>query len=324
MAEDQSPHSSRKQLNLQAVIFAAVLLLPGLAPSLFGWLTVLLATPVFCLFILNGQTGGGIVVRNAALFAIAASILLKLVPSVLFALTLMPLGYSFSRSYEHKASEIQAGLHGTVVLAVTWLIYWLGYAVVLDVNPYVQLLQVLDTGLIHLHEFYAGNSELPAENLLRLQQAINDARRIVPLLLPAMLCCTVLVTVGINLIVSARVMEKLRPEAETWKRFDQWKLPDQIIWVFIGAGIMMLFSPGNLTQLAVAVFFAAALLYFFQGLAVFAYWLVKWNVPGYLRILMYAVMILQSLGMLILTMLGLADVWFDFRQKHGIDKTNDN
>lgn len=324
MAEGQRPHSLSNRLNLQAVLFAAALLLPGLVPSIFGWLTGLLAVPTFCLLIVNGQDRGIVVARNGALIAVGTAILLKLVPSVLFALTLVPLGYSFSRSYENKVGEIRTGFRGIVVLAATWLIYWFGYAALMDINPYGQLLETIDQALAQLNEFYSSNEQLPAESVLRLQLAVNEARRAVPLLVPAMLCCAVLMTVALNLILSARFQEKIRPAADTWKKYSEWKLPDQLIWLFIGAGILLLFSQERVIQLSVALFLSAALLYFFQGLAVFIYMLEKWNVPSYLRILVLAILILQSFGILLLTIAGLADVWFDFRHKQHTDKANDN
>jgi uncharacterized protein YybS (DUF2232 family) len=55
-------------------------------------------------------------------------------------------------------------------------------------------------------------------------------------------------------------------------------------------------------------------LYFFQGLAVFVALLERWRTPTFLRVLLYVVFILQSYGMLMLTILGLSDVWFNFRR----------
>ena len=324
MTAAQSAQPNQNLLNIQAVLLAAALLLPGLAPSLFGWLSGLLATPIFCLLFVNGQKKGILIIRNGVLLAAAAAIILKLVPSLLFSLTLVPLGYSFSKSCEGRHNEIQTGLRGTLVLTVTWLIFWGGYGTVQEISPYHHLLELLDTGFAQTYEYSMKNTEIPAENILQLEQAVNELRRIIPMILPAILCCTVLITVLINLIFSQMLLTRLQPKRMLWRKYSQWRLPDKLVWFLIAAGIILLIGKSRLSQVALAIFFTTALLYFFQGLAVFIHMLAKWNVPVYVRILIYGILILQSYGLILLTFLGITDVWYNFRRKHSIDNLNNN
>jgi hypothetical protein len=324
MTAAQSAQPNNHLLNGQAILLAAALLLPGLAPSLFGWLSGLLATPIFCLLCINGQKKGILLIRNGILLAAVAAIILKLVPSLLFSLTMVPLGYSFSKSYTDGEGEIRSGTRGTIVLGVTWLIFWVGYGTVQDMNPYRHLLELLDTGFAQTVEFYLKSTDLPAENILQLEQAVNELRRIIPMILPGLLCCTVLITVWINLIFSTAVLTRLQPDHTVWRRYSQWRLPDKLVWVLIAAGVFLLMGQGTLSQVAIGTFLVAALLYFFQGLAVFIHLLEKWKVPIYLRILIYGILILQSYGLILLTLVGLADVWFNFRRTHIIDNPNGN
>jgi len=324
MAAPQSAQPNNYLLNGQAALLAAALLLPALAPSLFGWLTGLLATPVFLLLTINGQKKGGLLIRNGVLLAVAAAIVLKLLPSLLFALTLVPLGYSFRKSFVGGDNEIRTGMRGTAILAVTWLIFGTAYGTVQDVNPYQHLLELLDTGFAQTYEYYSRSADLPAENIVQLELAVNELRRIIPIILPGILCCMVLITVWINLILSASLLAKINPAQTVWKRFSQWRLPDRLVWILIGAGFILLAGQGKLSQAALVFFLAAALLYFFQGLAVFVHMLEKWKVPVYLRILIYGILVLQSYGLVLLTLLGLADVWFNFRRSQSIDNPNGN
>ncbi|MCL7489554.1 MAG: YybS family protein [Desulfobulbaceae bacterium] len=324
MAAPRSAQPNNHLLNGQAVLLAAALLLPGLVPSLFGWLTGLLATPVFLLLTFNGQNKGALLIRNGVLLAAAAAIALKLLPSLLFALTLVPLGFSFSKSYAGGDDEIRTGMRGAAILAASWLLFWTAYGTIQDLNPYQHLLEILDTGFAQTYEYYSKNSDLPAENILQLELAVNELRRLIPVILPAILCCTVLITVWINLIFSASLLARFQPAETVWKRYSHWRLPDKLVWIFIGAGIILLLGHGKLGQAALAFFLTATLLYFFQGLAVFIHMLDKWNVPVYLRILIYGILILQSFGLVLLTLLGLADVWFDFRRLQSIDNPDGN
>ena len=59
----------------------------------------------------------------------------------------------------------------------------------------------------------------------------------------------------------------------------------------------------------------SGLLYFFQGLAVFVHFVDRWKIPVYLKVAIYGILILQSYGLLLLSILGIADVWIDFRKR---------
>lgn len=322
MAAAQSAQPNKHLLNIQTIILAAALLLPGFAPSLFGWLSVLLATPIFCLLCLNGQKKGTLLIRNGVVLAVAVAVILKLVPSLLFSLTLVPLGYSFSKSYGNRDTEIQAGTRGIIVLAATWVIFWIVYGTIQGINPYQHLLEILDTGFAQTYDYYMKNSDLPAENILQLEQAVSELRGIIPMILPGILFCTVLVTVWINLILSATVLAKIQPDNLPWQKYSQWRLPDKLVWVFIVAGIFLLMGQGRLSQAAIGTILVTSLLYFFQGLAVFVHMLEKWNVPTYVRILIYGILIIQSYGLILLTIVGLADVWLNFRRTRSINTPN--
>lgn len=324
MAAPQSPQQGTLLLNKQVIMLAAALLLPGLAPSLFGWVSGLLATPVFCFLCLNGQRKGTLIIRNSILLAAVAALVLNLLPSLLFSLTLVPLGYSFSTSYSRNNNEIQAGMRGVFVLAVSWLIFWSVYGTFQNIKPYQQLLEVLDTGFAQTYEYYRNSSEIPAESILQLELAINVLRRIIPTILPGILCCTVLITVWINLLFSASLIARLQPEKTPWKKYSQWRLPDKLVWILIAGGIILMFGHEQTSQVGIGIFFTTALLYFFQGLAVFVYMLDKWNIPVYLRAIIYIILILQSYGLILLILAGLADVWLDFRRMQPTDNLNGN
>lgn len=314
MAAPQSAQPSRRPLNNQALIFAVALLLPGLAPSVFGWASGLLATLVFCLLCLNGETKGTIVIRNGTLLAGIVALFLKLIPSLLFSLTMVPLGYSFNLSYRNKNNEAQAGGKGAIILAVSWLVFWIAYGAVQNIHPYQHLLELLDTGFAQTYEYYRNNADIPADTLVQLGFAVEELRRIIPTILPGLLCCTVVITVWINLLFSASIIARLRPDQTPWKKYSQWRLPDKLVWFLIAATVMLLLGQGKTSQVATTIVLVTALLYFFQGLAVFIHLLEKWKIPIYLRVLIYLILILQSYGLIILMLAGLADVWLNFRR----------
>ena len=51
----------------------------------------------------------------------------------------------------------------------------------------------------------------------------------------------------------------------------------------------------------------------FQGLAVFIHLLGRWKVPAYLRVLLYVMLVIQSYGLVLITLLGIGDTWMNLR-----------
>ena len=110
--------------NGQVLLLATAIVLPGIAPAYFGWLTGLLAIPVFCLLGLHGTARGSILVRNALLLAAMAALLLKLLGTLLFALNLILLGYSFHRSAAVGSNEWKTVFTGCLYLGASWVLLW--------------------------------------------------------------------------------------------------------------------------------------------------------------------------------------------------------
>jgi uncharacterized protein YybS (DUF2232 family) len=66
----------------------------------------------------------------------------------------------------------------------------------------------------------------------------------------------------------------------------------------------------------VNVVLICSLVYFFQGLAILAYSFSRFQVPRFFRWTAYLLLILLKPAMLLVILMGLIDLWLDFRQLH--------
>ena len=298
-----------------SLLIALVLFLPVAAPSLFGWFNGLLAVPVFLLFQITGNVRQTTLqIRNGLLLAAVGSLLINKLPALVFALTMLPLGYSFYSSARQGDDPATTGGKGIITLALSWLLFWSIYGILAGANPYVNLLAMLDGSFAYILELYRNTSELPADVLYNLEQFIDSIREFLPRVLPGMLAGTVILTVWLNLAICNNLVHRLLPEKMNWPEYRFWQLPDKLVWLVIVAASLSLVGSGVVKNTGYCLIIVSVLLYFFQGMAVFIHFLERWNVPAFVRIVIYVILIIQSFGLLLLAMIGLADIWIDFRK----------
>lgn len=315
MAEhDNARPANNSPLSSPAVLLAAVFSLPVLIPSLFSWGAGLLAIPVLYTLRVHGLRQGSIYLRNGLVVSLMVAIGTGELGMELLVLSVVPLGYSLYRSTIQGESPATAGGRGVFVLGLTWFVLWAIYGMSQGINPYRHLVGMLDAGFAQTYEAYRQSTELSPEMLLALKEVVDDIRMLIPRILPGVLACSLLLIVWINLVAGSRILRRLQPEFAPWPPYNQWQLPDRLVWGIIGAGLLILVGRGFIRDLGTNLALVMGLLYFFQGLAVVIFLLDRWKVPGYLRMVMYIILIVQSYGLLLLAMLGLADVWLDFRK----------
>jgi len=299
----------------QILLLSALIFIPSLSPSLFGWLNGLLAIPVFYLLVINGYNKGKKQIILSLLMAGLGALLMRRLEIFLFSLTLIPLGLTLFKSASTQESAAMSGAKGLVALSLTWLFFWGIYGATAGINPYSHLLTVLDLGFQQTLELYsAKEAGLSPEMVLNLTLVTTVMRETVPKMLPGLLMSMVIITVWINMVLANSLTGRLTGIAP-WDRFATWKLPEQLVWMPITGIVVILVGQGFFQEVGGWLLMIAGLIYFFQGLAVFISLLERWRVPLFVRVILYVLFIIQSYGLILLAVLGLSDIWFNLREK---------
>ena len=312
---DNGQQEGNQFLSTRTLLITLFFFLPISVPSLFGWFNGLLAVPVFLLLRTSSDERQSILqIRNGVFLAGVGALFLNQLPLLVFALAMLPLGYSLHRSYRQKETPVMAATTGIVVLTVGWFVFWAMYGIVAGINPYYGLLTMLDSSFEQIIKIYQTNSELPAEVQFKLELAIAGIREFLPRVLPGLLAGSVIITVWLNMVIANTLLHRIKPDIEGWPPYSGWQLPDKLIWLLITAAVLSLVGSGGLRNLGYCLFIVSVIVYFFQGMAIFIHFLDRWNVPSFLRVILYVVLALQSYGILVLAMAGIADIWIDFRK----------
>ncbi len=299
------------------LVLATLYLVPVMLPGLLGWLIGLLAVPVACVLASQGIEQGKKTILNSLVIAAVIAVFIGRLEILLFGLTFAPLGYILYRCRVEQKTETATAGRGILTMLASWWIFWAIYGSVTGIQPYQHLLEIVDTGFTQTYELYKTEQNIPADVQQEVTVVITGLRETIPKVMPGVLGGIVVFTVWMNLILFNRFLlaknKSEKHESATWPPYREWKLPDQLIWLpILGAALFLLFD-NNIQYAGLNILLISGLIYCFQGLAVFIHLLERWKVPGYLRLFFYFLLIIQSFGLIIVTMLGVADVWFKFR-----------
>jgi len=309
---EQSRKSYSGQYYLLAIAgTAAVFTIPSL-PGGFFWFYFFTPLPVIYYLVSLGFDRGLKIVAYAALITGALTLAIGNLQALLFSFSLLPTGIMLARSINRQENIYRAGLTGIISLGLTWLALGIIFSSISHVNLYTAILKDIDTGLTKAYETYTKSPDFPVESKAELQAVFTKMRQLVPRIFPGSLMVSALCTVWLNMTLANWLLKRQR--IRVWDDFHLWRLPEPLIWLLIGGGLL-LFAPGQiLNTVGINVVLILGALHFFQGLAVMASFMEKWSVPRPIKFFIFFIITIQAYGIILLAFIGIVDIWADFRK----------
>lgn len=296
------------------VIAALVFSLPTLFPGL-GWLQALTPLPVYYYLNVYGVARGtGLVVKAGGIAAILA-LFAGTLPDFFFSLTILPLGFILARSGQREEPLLTAAVKGALFLAITWLLGGWLMGISGQASPYQDLKVSLDEGFAATFALYEKSGQFSADDLQEMRNFISGLHVQVIRLLPALLLTSILCIVWFNIVVGQWLLKKKDAGLAQWGEFSDWRLPDFLVWGVVLAVLLLIVPDETFNSLGMNLGFVLLVLYLTQGLAVLAIMMRNWSVPRLFRVMIYTILFFQMYGIIFVSTLGLADVWFDLRKR---------
>jgi uncharacterized protein YybS (DUF2232 family) len=318
MARTESDLFSRLEINpVGMAISFAIWLLPIVSLE-FMWLQFFAPLPVFYYLTALGRGRGINTLAAALLITGLIATLLGAAAGFFFSATMLPVGYILAKSAAGKDMPLRSGAMAFTALLIGWGFWSLLYGMVNSTSLYQDILSSLDQGLIAAGKTFKESSDLPNEQALALEFTVERLRVLVPRIMPGLLLLTMANTVFFNMAIGQYLLKRKDKGLAPWPPFAEWRLPEQMVSLVIVSGIFVLIPGGILRDIGFNLGLLSGALYLFQGLAVLISLLNKWQAPLSVRILIFLLVIFQAFGIIILVILGLADVWADFRKDRSI------
>ena len=143
--------------------------------------------------------------------------------------------------------------------------------------------------------------------------SLEEMKTMIRSMLPALVITNTGLVAWINVLLARKLMVVFK-WSEPEPPLQSWSTPEWLIFPVLVAGFLLLLPVTMVRLVSMNLLAVLALLYFFQGMAVIAAWFQRFRVPMFVRCLGYPLMFLQPLFLLVITVLGLSDIWLDFRK----------
>jgi len=133
--------------------------------------------------------------------------------------------------------------------------------------------------------------------------------------LPGLLFLSLGLIVLLNVVFLCRRFSERRDEWLSAANLREWHAPEPLVWGLIACGFSLFIPvPEFVRVIAINLLLVIAAFYFFQGLAIVAYFFDKSRVPYFLRMVTYVLIVFQQIFTVLVVGLGLFDLWGDFRR----------
>lgn len=153
---------------------------------------------------------------------------------------------------------------------------------------------------------------IAGEELNGLRMGMQKAGVLIGRIYPALVAIGLGMIASINLFVVARVATRVLLPLQLGE-FAKYKNPEQLVWLLIAAGFAMLVDNSLVNLSAANILIVLVVLYFTQGLAITRHLFKRFTVPVFVRGIFYLLIAVQPFMALAVALLGVFDLWGDFR-----------
>lgn len=155
---------------------------------------------------------------------------------------------------------------------------------------------------------------LSEDQLHFLESSIEGIQQVLVGMMPALVIDSTLMVTWISLLAARRVCQRRGLPFPDYGALNRWKAPELMVWGVIGSGVLLLVPTLAAKMVGLNGLAVFMVIYFFQGMAVVAFFFQKKQIPRLARMVLYGLIAVQQLVMLAVIGVGFFDTWFNFRK----------
>jgi uncharacterized protein YybS (DUF2232 family) len=297
------------RLLLIVVLYLAACLLP------FAGMLFVLTLPAL-MFLLSFYNGW-VKTMNALFVAIVAIFAILSFTHTYFPL-IVPAAVGFSGMVMARSIRLNQPVEALILLpSLICLTAIAAFFVLSGIQLEMNVVEVVKKYLadaVDLNISFYARLPLKPEEIKAIQDSRDGVIELLARIFPAICTISVLSVIWLNMLLAGKILGKKSITPPVFLGLSQWRTPVWLVWVFIAAGVMMVFSHTHLRFAGINIFLITAFFYLLQGLAIISFFFQSKNVSMFFRVIIYFLIAVQQLLMIAVAAVGLFDLWVDFRK----------
>ncbi len=209
-------------------------------------------------------------------------------------------------------TALRALLWTTAIAVTASALMAFGMALSAGQDLFTMAQQEITTGMAQAMKLYEQQQGLSPQDLETIRQGMQTVATTLIRIFPALASLNLLLIGALSLLFLRRMAQK-REMALSITPFCDFRVPEGVIWFLIVAGFSLLAPSTLLTTPALNIIVILAVLYFCQGLAVLVTLAGRTTYAGMLKVMLTLVLLLQPYLLPVVAILGIFDLWGDFR-----------
>jgi uncharacterized protein YybS (DUF2232 family) len=282
-----------------------------LVPIIGFFGALIIPLPILYYRLKLGRTNGALVplISGSILFIVIGGVS----ADVLFFAELMLIGFMLGELISLNYSIEKTILYATGAVILSGFAGLIIYSVISGDGIYAVISDYVSQNLEMTMVFYR-NLGMSEENIHLLDRFMAEIQPLIIQIIPAIVTASTLFVAWTNVLIARPVLKRRSLSHPDFGPLNMWKAPEYLVWVAIGCGLA-LFLPGRLfNSIGQNGLLILMTVYFFQGIAIVAFYFEKKRLPRFIRFFLYALIAVQHLILLAVIGLGFFDMWVNFRR----------
>jgi len=240
---------------------------------------------------------------------------------LLFFGELLLVGFMLSELFEMNLTienTIGFACSATVVAGGTLLIIYINFSasdLARLVSEYVDLNLKLTITLYK-------NLGMSAATVQALSDSLDTIKYALIRIIPALVVAAILFVAWINVLLAKPLLKRKNLAFPDFGALNQWQAPDYLVWAAIGCALLLFFPDKGIKMIGANGALVLMTIYFFQGIAIIAYFFEKKNLPRAFRFFFYTLIAIQQFILLFVIGLGFFDMWLNLRKLKKLETEN--
>jgi uncharacterized protein YybS (DUF2232 family) len=223
------------------------------------------------------------------------------------------LGLILSEVLRRDYSIERTVLYGVGAFLVLGLSFLLCYSLILGSAPWT-LIESYIFEIVRANIDSYSQAGVPKEHIDIIRENSGYIANSLVNLFPSLILVGSSFCVWVNILEGKLLFGKKGIWYPDFGDLSRWKIFDRMIWVFIIAGIFVVFPVKAIKIAGLNVLIILFFIYMLQGLSIISFYFKRKNVPWFMRGFGYFLIFAQQILLFLVIGLGLIDVWADFRK----------